>query len=48
MDKDQGPGISTGFLAVAIIPGIIFLTGVTSLMLAKSYQMVREANAQNK
>lgn len=40
--------VTTGQFAIAMIPAIILTSGLTSLMAAKSYEIIRMANAKGK
>ncbi|KRN75239.1 hypothetical protein IV73_GL000396 [Weissella kandleri] len=40
--------LSTGQLAIELVPVIMITTGVTSIMAAKAYQMIRRANSEGR
>ncbi len=46
--KPATPHLTTGGLAVALVPAMILSAGVASLMGAKAYEMIRLANAHGK
>ena len=40
--------LTTGGLAVAMVPALVISAGLTALMAAKAYEMIRLANANGK
>lgn len=38
--------LTTGQLAIAMIPAVVFTSGLTALMAAQAYKMIRLANAE--
>ena len=43
-----GRQLTTGSLAVAMVPAMVISAGLTALMAAKAYEMIRLANANGK
>lgn len=43
-----GRQLTTGSLAVAMVPAMVISAGLTALMVAKAYEMIRLANANGK
>jgi hypothetical protein len=46
--RHHQPEMTAGQLALAMIPGIIITSGLTALMAAKAYEIIRLANAKGK
>lgn len=43
-----GRQLTTGSLAVAMVPAMVISAGLTALMAVKAYEMIRLANANGK